>query len=144
MKIVKWAIIVAIGIVLQTIITAYYVSQKLTYKFTGFNSLLSSVNDGQPITAMVTVTNPTIFNMKIKDLEIIITNKTGLEVLSFLPVKAVFRSGENELPLTFNEGNVLGLLGDYISGSYNDYSITVKGKLGGYLPFKYTSKLMAD
>lgn len=144
MKMVKWAIFIAIGIILQTVITAYYVSQKLTYKFSGFADLLHSVNDGQPVTALVKIMNPTIFNMKIKDLQIFVNDKQGMEVISFMPVNAVFRAGENELPLTFDKGNIVGLLGDYMSQAYKDYTITVKGKLGGYLPFKYTSKLTTD
>lgn len=144
MKIVKWAVIIAIGVILQTVVTAYYVSTKLTYKFIGFADLLHSVNDGRPITALVRIMNPTIFNMKIKDLQIFIKDKQGMTVLSFLPVNAVFRAGENEFPLTFDKGDIVGILGDYLSGAYKDYDITVKGKLGGYLPFKYTGKLTTD
>lgn len=141
MKVVKWAMFIAIGIIIQTVLTAYYVGTKLTYKFSGFNELLSSISRGEPVKGIVRVLNPTIFNMRLKNLQIYVKDKAGVEVLSFLPVNAVFRSGENELPLTFDKGNIVGLIGDYISGTYKDYTVTVKGRLGGYLPFKYSYKL---
>ena len=144
MRILKWAISIGIIIVLQTVIVAYYVGNKLTYKFAGFGQLLQSVQDGDAITILVKVFNPTIFNMKIKDLDIKILDKRNRVVLSFLPVKAVIRSGDNDLSMTFDEGNIIELLGDYFSGSYKDYSVKVKGKLGGYLPFKFTYKLLTE
>ena len=144
MKLLKWAIIVALGVAVQTVATAYYVGTKMTYKFMGFNGLLNSINNGQPITTIIQVNNPTIFNMKIKNLQIEVVDRSGLQVLSFLPVNAVFRAGLNELPLTFDKGDLGNLLGDYISGTYKQYKIKIKGRLGGFLPFKYTYSLDAQ
>lgn len=144
MGIKKIILITALFIVLvysATILTAL----KLEFKFLGFEKLLISVTKKEPVEFNLEVKNKSIFGLKIKALKVRIVSKEGKEVLSFLPVDFVINGNSTAYTkFTFEKGNAIGLLGDYLNKSYKTYKVIVKGRVLGIFPIYYKTKLLTD
>lgn len=121
------------------------IASRLTYKFLGFENLLNSISNQQAVEFNMEIENPTLMTLTIRDLKVRVVSAEGKDVLSFIPVDLVARAGvKNYIKMTFEKGNAMGILGDYLNKSYKSYKVIVKGRAFGVFPIYYKTNLVTD
>jgi hypothetical protein len=136
MKWIKFIVISLVVILTKVVVVAYYVSNRLEYKFVGFGTGISLANLGDSLNFNVEIFNPTMFTLRIKNLKIELVSKIGVKVGEFVPIDLNIGTGSNLVNMEFTDTNLGVLVQDYFQ-DFKNTDMVVSGKLIGIIPFKY-------
>lgn len=145
---------ILIGVLAVIVGSAYYVYSKLTYKFVGLNfSSPEFDNKGIALPTLNAIAesiginfilmNASFMNIRITKFNLKVNDDYGNEIGKITEIKEVFvpKNGENNLAVTINNINTNSMIKDFLSGKIKTYTYTISGRVGGFLPFKYTAKI---
>ncbi len=118
----------------------FYIVSNLDWKFSGFG--VSAENFGSiadKLNAEIKLINNSSFGLKITNFNLKVNNGLGTEVGSIETIRKVSvpARASNEILVEIRNINEAQILKDFTAGVTNQYTYTVSGMLGGFLPIRY-------
>lgn len=156
-KTVKIIIILVAIAVISLYTYFYYIYTNIEWKLSGFDfdensfskeeagdGFLDKANIIDKLGVKLNIQNNSSFAFSLTNFKLKVKNLERQEIGKIETIRRVSVPAKmmSEIEIQIDNVNELALLSDVLSGKLKGYKYTVSGLLGGFLPFRYTSKIL--